>query len=1045
MGLGLVLGQLQASGELVNRWSFNNPVGNAPPDTAMIDSVSSAVAIVKGGGTSVPVSTFDGSALRVYGTTNGNHTTNFMSGYVDLPNGIMSSKTDFSIEIWSTPFSAPSFARVFDFGRCDISVGPGAAPGEIIDVATQGFTPGTRTAHDNLTVSFAVNTNGNAQRMDAMINSDASNPDLYQDSALPTTFGTRYHHVFTFEDGVGTYGASGGRVKWYRDGSLIHSADVNFHLNEVEDVNNWLGRSQYTNDFNANASYDEVRIYNHALTPSEISTNIAAGPDSLVSPPPTVNPPIPDHLWTFTTQANSTAESGTVFVDEIGGNLQTILLGNGGQLTGSSVVLPGNTTGNQSGFSISAYLDLPNGIISASPGLTIEAWATPLSSKNWQRLFDFGRCVETSGPGAATGEIIDSAIEPGNYSAWDNLSLTFNNNNDFNTQQLEGEYDNNGPVYYTSTAATVAGTQYHYALVVEDGVGTYGASGIRVKWYRNGTLQNSRDFNFRLVNMEDVNNWIGRSMYGGDSNSNLSLNELRIYRHAITPAEVVASYTAGPDLSVGPPEPPAPAPVPSHLWDFNGTAGNAPAGTTFLDTATGEPAIVHGNGATLTGSRLVLPGNTNGVQSAATIAAYLELPNGFISARTDLSIEAWITPLSSKNWQRIFDFGNSTVTHGAGALTGEIIDNATIPAGFNASDNLFLSLNNGGTFGSNRLGAKLNAGAEAGVNTDLSTITSTGTEYHFVMTVEDGAGASGSSGCRVKWYRDSILRGSLDVPFRLQDMDDVNNWIGRSNWGADNNSNISINELRVYDRTVTQQEINTSFANGTDITFPPPVAVNDSAILHAGQKILIDVLANDTNGATASGLEIVTQPSTGTATLKDGKILYAHNNSSHRSRLIHLPRLQHRRHLRTRHGKHHHLHRPAHRQSGPRHANGTTREHLANDRCPSRPHLQPAARHRLHPGRHAQDVRLRAHGQGPANCGRHRHHAHQKHLPRPDGTRRHPSLRDHRGWRKQRARPAGSRIPSQLRQQRLLLRRLHRAHQRRLLLSAHLTLPGQCQ
>lgn len=47
------------------------------------------------------------------------------------------------------------------------------------------------------------------------------------------------------------------------------------------------------------------------------------------------------------TQADSTADSGTVFTDEIGGVLETTLLGNGGALSGSAVVLPGNTTGNQ--------------------------------------------------------------------------------------------------------------------------------------------------------------------------------------------------------------------------------------------------------------------------------------------------------------------------------------------------------------------------------------------------------------------------------------------------------------------------------------------------------------------------------------------------------------------------------------------------------------------------------------------------------------------------------------------------------------------------
>ncbi len=61
---------------------------------------------------------------------------------------------------------------------------------------------------------------------------------------------------------------------------------------------------------------------------------------------------------------------------------------------------------------------------------------------------------------------------------------------------------------------------------------------------------------------------------------------------------------------------------------------------------------------------------TNGNQTAANISGYLELPNGILSSRPSLSFEAWITPHSSKTWQRIFDFGNTSITSGPGAQTG---------------------------------------------------------------------------------------------------------------------------------------------------------------------------------------------------------------------------------------------------------------------------------------------------------------------------------------------------------------------------------------
>ncbi|MEO7098227.1 MAG: LamG-like jellyroll fold domain-containing protein [Luteolibacter sp.] len=858
--------QLPANASLTNRWSFNNAAGIAAAGTTMADSFNSAIAVVVGGG-----ATFTGTALQLPGTTTGNQAPANISAYIDLPNGLISTKPNLSVEIWATPISIRGWQRLFDFGSMvdgplsglsSDDRGTGASSGEIRPNATGA--PENTVSRDDFALAIHRGVDANTQRL--MAKSDAG-AEFGSNSGATLAVGTQYHFVCTFTDGAGTYGSAGGQMAWYQNGAKIATRDVNFHLASLEDYNNWLGRSMYSADSNANIAYNEVRFYDHVLTQAEITDNLAAGPDAFD------HPPVADHLWTFTTQANSEASSGTTFTDSLGSAVAT-LRGNGGSLTGGAVVLPGSTNGNQTAAGISAYLDLPNGIVTQTPSVSFEAWATPVSSKNWQRLFDFGRCVSAHGSGAANGEILDTTVEPGATAAYDNLSLTFNNGGNLNSQQLEGQSDGNPAVFTFSTAATTAGTKYHYVLVVEDI-----PTGCQARWYRNGALQNTNNFAFHLADMEDVNNWIGRSMYSGDSNSNLSLDELRIYHRAITPGEILASYIAGPDPTVGPPEPLGPAPVPENRWSFNAAAGSVASGTAFTDVGAGEIATVRGNGATTTGTTVVLPGSTTGDSTAAAISAYLDLPNGFVSSRPSTTYEIWLTPVSSKNWQRIFDFGRGDVTLNS-AIPGEIIDGATAPGTTSSYDNIMLSLNIGGDLGNQRMEAILGDTAVTSIDTDLSGTTAAGTEYHYALVIQDGAGSAGSSGCQCRWYRNGTLQGSMDLAYRMPSISDVNNWIGRSAWSGDTGANMAINELRVYPRAITTKELLASVAAGPNATFAPPVAVADSATIHPSQKVLVDVLANDTGSPIPSTLQILSAPATGTATVSGGKILYAHSGSS---------------------------------------------------------------------------------------------------------------------------------------------------------------------
>jgi hypothetical protein len=74
--------------------------------------------------------------------------------------------------------------------------------------------------------------------------------------------------------------------QWWRNGELQESFDsVGGAPNTIPDVNNWLGRSNWSGDSNTDALYNEFRVYDYALTAAEIRGDFAAGPDTVTVVP----------------------------------------------------------------------------------------------------------------------------------------------------------------------------------------------------------------------------------------------------------------------------------------------------------------------------------------------------------------------------------------------------------------------------------------------------------------------------------------------------------------------------------------------------------------------------------------------------------------------------------------------------------------------------------------------------------------------------------------------------------------------------------------
>jgi hypothetical protein len=94
------------------------------------------------------------------------------------------------------------------------------------------------------------------------------------DSNLATDLDREYHIVAMWDGDSEEY-------RWYRDGELAASqGTAGQTLDEVDDTVMWLGRSQW-GDATANASWNEFRMYDGALSDLAIATNNALGPDDL--------------------------------------------------------------------------------------------------------------------------------------------------------------------------------------------------------------------------------------------------------------------------------------------------------------------------------------------------------------------------------------------------------------------------------------------------------------------------------------------------------------------------------------------------------------------------------------------------------------------------------------------------------------------------------------------------------------------------------------------------------------------------------------------
>jgi hypothetical protein len=249
-----------------------------------------------------------------------------------------------------------------------------------------------------------------------------------------------------------------------------------------------------------------------------------------------------------------------------------------------------------------------------------------------------------------------------------------------------------------------------------------------------------------------------------------------------------------------------------HRYSFRNVAGPA-AGSNIIDSVGGAHGVVLGADVNFTGERLTLGGG------ASATAGYADLPNRLLSTNGaanggsgQFSVEAWVKVTGVRSWARIFDFGNATT----GELTGP-------GGGGDGDDYFFYSASVANNTALHQLEVR-----EVDPDPDGSTLniatsvqlasTNFNKELYFVITWDEATG-------QLRAYENGIQVGSLSTIVPMHKINDVNVWLGRSQWSGDANMQGEFDEFRMYNRILTPGEMAFNSTVGPNNDFGTPLAV----------------------------------------------------------------------------------------------------------------------------------------------------------------------------------------------------------------------------
>ncbi|MDP4182114.1 MAG: LamG-like jellyroll fold domain-containing protein [Bacillota bacterium] len=369
--------------------------------------------------------------------------------YVSLPAGITSSLNDFTISAWVNLDTLNTWVRIFDFG-----------------VGTNSYMHLTAKSGSGV-LKFGITTNGYAN--EEQINGT---------SALPT--GSWQHVAVTL---------SGNKGSLYLNGQLVGTNNnMTLKPSSLGDTTlNYIGKSMF-NDPNLDGKVDDFRIYNKALSTSEISSIYYLSSAKLAS-------------WYKFDET-----SGTTAVDS------SVALQNGTVNNGATWATAGKINGALNLSGSSQYVSLPTGTVSSLNDFTISAWVNLDTLSTWTRIFEFAS--------STTSYMFLTAKGGTNV-----LRFTISTSGSANDQQING------------TSALATGSWQYVAVTLSGNTGSLYLNGALVGTNTNMTL-NPSDLGIT------TQNYIGKSRSSSDPYLDGKIDDFKIYNKALSSDEIASIYSS---------------------------------------------------------------------------------------------------------------------------------------------------------------------------------------------------------------------------------------------------------------------------------------------------------------------------------------------------------------------------------------------------------------------------------------------------------------------------------------------------------------------
>ena len=249
----------EAAPTLAHRWSFNGDYN---------DSIGGTSATLIGSAVG-----FNESNTAVVMSGNGNGAGSLNLGEDMLPVDV----PEVTVEIWASQTAVKNWARIIDYGQDN---------------------------QNYFTLTWCQGTDASKER--AEIKKNDVSLMAFDNTLTAYTYGTMYHISVTFK--VNPNGATS--LRWMRrnvqTGALEHVGAMTvpgWTLADIVSPKFYIGHSQYTADADANATYEEVRVWSGALADEQLTASVLAGPDVL---PDLSAPAVATARWTGTVDDDAT-------------------------------------------------------------------------------------------------------------------------------------------------------------------------------------------------------------------------------------------------------------------------------------------------------------------------------------------------------------------------------------------------------------------------------------------------------------------------------------------------------------------------------------------------------------------------------------------------------------------------------------------------------------------------------------------------------------------------------------------------------------------